>query len=208
MYDITKVAETIKVLAGAKGYTVAALLKACGLGKDTINTMARRGSWIQANSLAKIADELDVSVDYLLGRTDNPQAHKTGFNVAVGDNSGNNAAIGVVSNVAINGGKVKGNGQVSSVEVSFSEQLQSAKQEILQKITETLSPLPKTGEEEKYHINVFGINEKERKELEGKLRFYELHITKSARTYIEFSAYSGFDIVLLGVDVFRIEKLS
>ena len=28
-------------------------------------------------SLARIADYLDVSVDYLLGRTDNPNSHKS-----------------------------------------------------------------------------------------------------------------------------------
>ena len=35
--------------------------------------MSSRGSWIQANSLAKIADYLNVSVDYLLGRTNEPK---------------------------------------------------------------------------------------------------------------------------------------
>ena len=34
--------------------------------------MQSRGSWLQANNLAKIADYLDCSVDYLLGRTDCP----------------------------------------------------------------------------------------------------------------------------------------
>ena len=32
-------------------------------------------SFPQSDSIAKIADYLDCSVDYLLGRTDNPQAH-------------------------------------------------------------------------------------------------------------------------------------
>lgn len=38
---------------------------------NTLSSMNHRGSWLQANSLAMIADYLKVSVDYLLGRTDN-----------------------------------------------------------------------------------------------------------------------------------------
>ena len=34
-------------------------------------------SEISSKNLAKIADYLDVSVDYLLGRTDNPEINKT-----------------------------------------------------------------------------------------------------------------------------------
>ena len=94
MYDTTKLAEAIKSKAKENSYAMAKLLSNCDLGKDTINTMARRGSWIQADSLAKIADELDCSVDYLLGRTSNPQSHKAG--VSIGDVSNvSNSSIGV-----------------------------------------------------------------------------------------------------------------
>lgn len=92
MYDTTNTAAAIKTLAIEKGCSISALLKKCGLGKDAVNTMARRGSWLQADSLAKIADGLDCSVDYLLGRADNPAAHKS--TVSVGDVSDNHGVIG------------------------------------------------------------------------------------------------------------------
>lgn len=47
------------------------MLSACGLNINTLSSMNHRGSWLQANSLAMIADYLKFSVDYLLGRTDN-----------------------------------------------------------------------------------------------------------------------------------------
>ena len=43
---------------------------------DIQKNMKSRGSWLHANNLAKIADYLDCSVDYLLGRTDDPDLHK------------------------------------------------------------------------------------------------------------------------------------
>ena len=53
------------------------MLKDCELNKNIISTMLSRGSMPKADNLAKIADYLDCSVDYLLGRTDNPQSHKS-----------------------------------------------------------------------------------------------------------------------------------
>lgn len=95
MYNTTNTAGAIKAMAIKRGVSIAALLKSCGLGKDAVNTMARRGSWLQADSLAKIADALDCSVDYLLDRTDNPDSHKQ--TVSIGgnvENGGGNVAIG------------------------------------------------------------------------------------------------------------------
>ena len=45
------------------------------LGSNTMSNM-RHDRMIAADSLAKIADYLDCSVDYLLGRTDDPQSHR------------------------------------------------------------------------------------------------------------------------------------
>ncbi|MCM1276038.1 MAG: helix-turn-helix domain-containing protein [Lachnospiraceae bacterium] len=101
MYDITKVAETIKSTAKQRGYTIKALLEKCSLGKDTINTMSRRGSWIQADSLAKIADCLDVSVDYLLGRADYPQS-KTIVENTLNSNHTTVGAVGNSNSVTVN----------------------------------------------------------------------------------------------------------
>lgn len=77
MYNSDKTAVLIKNTAKEKGKNLGEMLQSCGLNRDAISLMSRRGSWLQSNNLAKIADYLDCSVDYLLGRTDNPQAHKS-----------------------------------------------------------------------------------------------------------------------------------
>lgn len=76
MYDSSKTAEIIKNLAKSKQISIKDLLEGCGLSKNALSSMAVRGSWMQANNLAKIADYLDCSVDYLLGRTDSPELIK------------------------------------------------------------------------------------------------------------------------------------
>jgi transcriptional regulator with XRE-family HTH domain len=45
---------------------------------DVIRDIIRKGSMPSADKVAKIADGLDVSIDYLLGRTDNPKATADG----------------------------------------------------------------------------------------------------------------------------------
>lgn len=47
------------------------MLEACGLSKNALSSMLSGGSTPKSENLAKIADYLDCSVDYLLGRTDN-----------------------------------------------------------------------------------------------------------------------------------------
>lgn len=76
MYISSDTANLIKALAKLKGIAIKDMLSDCGLNKNTLSTMTSRGSWIQANTLAKIADYLDCSVDYLLGRTDNPEINR------------------------------------------------------------------------------------------------------------------------------------
>ena len=70
MYISQNTAERIKLIAKSKSIVIKDMLSACGLSKNAISTMLSRGSWLQANNLAKIADYLECSVDYLLGRTD------------------------------------------------------------------------------------------------------------------------------------------
>lgn len=69
MYNPKETAERIKEISQQKGIKISELLSACGLNINTLSSMGNRGSWIQANSLAMIADYLNVSVDFLLGRT-------------------------------------------------------------------------------------------------------------------------------------------
>ena len=51
------------------------LLHDCGLGINAVSQLAN-GSVMSYISLALIADRLDCSVDYLLGRTENPAINR------------------------------------------------------------------------------------------------------------------------------------
>ena len=69
-------AAIIKSSCKTKGIAVNALLAKCGIRKGLIYDMERRDWTPSAEIMEKIADELDCSVDYLLGRTDNPAVNR------------------------------------------------------------------------------------------------------------------------------------
>lgn len=69
MYESPKVAERIKQTAKAKGVQLKDMLAALDLNKNTLSNMYA-GSMLSGDSLARIADYLNCSVDYLLGRTE------------------------------------------------------------------------------------------------------------------------------------------
>lgn len=73
MYKSSKIAKRIKVLAKKNDVLVKELLEKCGLNKNALSTMQSGNSIPRADKVAKIADELGCSVDYLLGRTNNPK---------------------------------------------------------------------------------------------------------------------------------------
>jgi len=49
------------------------MLDACGLSRSALSNMQSGGSLPRVENIAKIADYLECSVDYLIGRTDNPK---------------------------------------------------------------------------------------------------------------------------------------
>ncbi|MCI9107909.1 MAG: helix-turn-helix transcriptional regulator [Lachnospiraceae bacterium] len=75
MYNSLNVAELIKSRSKSQGIAIKDMLEELDLGSNTMSHM-RHGRAIASDSLAKIADYLDCSVDYLLGRTDNPEVNK------------------------------------------------------------------------------------------------------------------------------------
>lgn len=75
MYNSQKIALKIKDMAKQRNISINQMLLNCELGKNTISKMSN-GTDILTQNFAKIADYLDCSVDYLLGRTDNPNSHK------------------------------------------------------------------------------------------------------------------------------------
>lgn len=74
MYNSADAAERIKALSKKRGVSVRKLLTDVGLGFNTMSNM--KTSMPKADNLAKIADYLDCSVDYLLGRTDVPELNR------------------------------------------------------------------------------------------------------------------------------------
>ncbi|MDD6488485.1 MAG: helix-turn-helix transcriptional regulator [Clostridia bacterium] len=98
MYESTKIAETIKNTAKTRNVQLKTMLEDLDLNKNTLSNMYN-GSMLKGDSLAKIADYLDCSVDYLLGRTDNPTI--TGGTYINGNNN-NNGNQAINGNININ----------------------------------------------------------------------------------------------------------
>lgn len=71
MYDSQNIAFLIKKTAKSKNITIKQLLETCNLNINTISELSK-GKQISYLNFATIADCLDVSVDYLLGRTQSP----------------------------------------------------------------------------------------------------------------------------------------
>lgn len=95
MCNSDECAEKIKNYAKSKGIPIGKLLADCGLNRDALSLMGRRGSWLLSNNLGKVAEYLDCSVDYLMGRTINPYSHKIGNTITTGDISlSNNSVVG------------------------------------------------------------------------------------------------------------------
>lgn len=75
MYDPQFVAFRIKRRAKELKIPMRTLLQDCGLGINAVSQLAG-GSIMSYVSLALIADCLDCSVDFLLGRTERPEVSR------------------------------------------------------------------------------------------------------------------------------------
>ena len=76
MNNSQEVSNLIKELAKSKKIAIGKMLSDCSLSVNTLSSMQAGGYYPRLEALAKIADYLDCSVDYLLGRTDDPQSHR------------------------------------------------------------------------------------------------------------------------------------
>ena len=72
LYNSPNVANRIKAYAKTKAIPLKTILDSCELGSNTFSHMLH-GRSLAFDSLARIADYLNCSVDYLLGRTDIPE---------------------------------------------------------------------------------------------------------------------------------------
>lgn len=76
MRNSQELAIAIKETAKGKKISVGQMLRDCGLSINTLSSMQSGGYFPRLEAMAKIADYLDCSVDYLLGRTDNPEVNR------------------------------------------------------------------------------------------------------------------------------------
>lgn len=76
MNNSQEVANLIKRLAKLKKIAVGKMLSDCGLSINTLSSMQSGGYYPRVEAITKIADYLDCSVDYLLGRTDEPEVNR------------------------------------------------------------------------------------------------------------------------------------
>ena len=74
LYDSIALAENIKIQAKARNVQLKDMFAELDLSKGTLSNL-RLGKKISADSLARIADYLDCSMDFLMGRTVDPAVH-------------------------------------------------------------------------------------------------------------------------------------
>ena len=75
MYSAQATKERIKSLCKEKKISMGDMLEECNLGVNAIRQISGTKG-MASFSLARIADYLDCSVDYLLGRTNIPEVNK------------------------------------------------------------------------------------------------------------------------------------
>ena len=75
MYNSQELIIRIKERSKYKGILIRDVLSACDLNINTINQISDKKG-VSCFSLARIADYLDCSIEYLLGRTDEPKVNR------------------------------------------------------------------------------------------------------------------------------------
>lgn len=75
MYNLQVNIDRISALAKSKGLSINQMLKNAELSTTILDNM-KRGRLPSVDKIQSIAEYFDCSVDYLLGRTDNPEVNK------------------------------------------------------------------------------------------------------------------------------------
>lgn len=71
--------ELIKLECKRKNIKIGDLLESCNLNKGFLSDLSRKNKTPSVDNALKIAEYLEVSVDYLLGRTDNPKLMNSSY---------------------------------------------------------------------------------------------------------------------------------
>ena len=72
MYDTSHISEKIKNLAKVENISIKLMLEICQINKGFIYDLEKKKTFPSSDKLARVSDHFNVSVDYLLGRCDNP----------------------------------------------------------------------------------------------------------------------------------------
>ena len=75
MYNLQINIDRISALTNSKGLSINQMLKNAELSTTILDNM-KRGRLPSVDKIQSIAEYFDCSVDYLLGRTDNPEVNK------------------------------------------------------------------------------------------------------------------------------------
>lgn len=134
MYNEQETAFIIKQTAKTKNITIKQLLENCNLSINTVSELSK-GKRMSYISFAKIAEALDCSMDYLMGRTDNPEV------------TYNNHALSGDGGVAVAGGNA--NITISNQQKEDAEILDLIKSLPLKKRVKIISMIYEELEEEK-----------------------------------------------------------
>ena len=96
-FDVNLLIQRIEALCMQAGITKTKLFADCDMSRNTINNL-KKGSIPSVDKIAVIADYFNVSTDYLIGRTETPNAQSitTGDsnNNISGDNNSNHVNVG------------------------------------------------------------------------------------------------------------------
>ena len=76
MYNPNEIADVIKKSAQSCGITVKQALADCDINKGFIYDLEHKQVYPRVDKVVRLAEYFRVSVDYLLGRTDNPEVNR------------------------------------------------------------------------------------------------------------------------------------
>ena len=105
MYNAQLTYDRIDETAKLRGISIGKINEMCSLSKNAISNAAKSEFGMKAKNIVLISEILNVSTDYLLGRTDNPEV--TGGNHALSGDGGVAVAGGNANNITISNGNQK-----------------------------------------------------------------------------------------------------
>lgn len=105
MYNAQLTYDRIDEMAKLRGISIGKINEMCSLSKNAISNAAKSEFGMKAKNIVLISEILNVSTDYLLGRTDNPEV--TGGNHALSGDGGVAVASGDANNITISNGNQK-----------------------------------------------------------------------------------------------------